>query len=695
MGPDRQTSAATQELRHQRPEIQALRALAVLLVVGFHLWPEAIPAGFVGVDVFFAISGFLITSLLLREIERTGGISLASFWARRARRLFPAALVVVLFCALATLAFIPVNHWEQVFGDLRASTLYTQNWHLAATATDYFAAAEGPTPVKHFWTLSAEEQFYVVWPLLMVAALVATRRRTARVRRRAIAAVLTVVCLVSVAYSIAHTAADPADAYFATTTRAWEFAAGGLLALAGSSVTASDTLRAALSWLGLGAIGVAAFAYTIETPLPGAAAALPVAGTLAVIAGGAPALRWAPTRALTARPAQVVGDLSYSIYLWHWPLLILTPTVLGGPLHTTTKAVILVLTFLLSWMSKVLVEDPVRRGRFLARRPPRWTFVSAACAGSLALGVTALGDAHVREQVRDDERRTAAVLAGEPDCFGAAARDPERPCRNAALRAMVVPSPVQARRQTAPTCEFLDADRFLCAFRSPAPEPTQTVALIGDSHAGHWREALELTAGARSWRGLAVVRTGCAFSAAERALEEPRRSGCARWNKRVVHWLGHHPEVKTVFQSQVAGGRSVVTGRRDKFAAAVDGYLARWRSLPPSVENIVVLRDTPGTTGRTPACIQRAMERRRDAGVTCAQARGPALPRDPVAVAARKSRDPRVKVVDMTPFFCGSARCHPVVGGALVYKDDGHLTDVFARSLGPFVQRELDRLLPQ
>src|SRR5262245_23481655 len=204
-----------------RPEIQALRAVAVMLVLVFHVWPTSIRGGFVGVDVFFAISGFLITSHLLREVDRTGRLSLLGFWARRARRLLPAALLVLLFCALLTLLVVPVTYWVQYFGDLRASTTYGQNWHLAAQAVDYFAAGDAPSPVQHYWSLSAEEQFYLVWPVLIVAALAISRRRVVRAPRRSIALVLSAVAASSLACSIYYTAANPAAAYFVTPTRAW------------------------------------------------------------------------------------------------------------------------------------------------------------------------------------------------------------------------------------------------------------------------------------------------------------------------------------------------------------------------------------------------------------------------------------------------------------------------------------------
>src|SRR3954454_14342464 len=188
----------------RRPEIQALRAVAVALVVAHHLWPEALPGGFVGVDVFFVVSGFLITSLLLQEETP----SLRRFWARRARRILPAALCTLFVCALATVLVVPLALWPQFLAELRASTLYVQNWQLAADAGDYFArAADAPSPVLHFWSLSIEEQFYALWPLRI--ALAARRRRT-------LITLLATVTAISFAYAVHETAADPAAAYFVT-----------------------------------------------------------------------------------------------------------------------------------------------------------------------------------------------------------------------------------------------------------------------------------------------------------------------------------------------------------------------------------------------------------------------------------------------------------------------------------------------
>ncbi|HEV3000818.1 MAG TPA: acyltransferase, partial [Solirubrobacteraceae bacterium] len=401
-----------------RPEIQALRGVAVLTVVVFHLWPSVLPGGFVGVDVFFVISGFLITGQLVREVDRTSRVSLAGFWARRARRILPAALVVLAFCALATKAVVPETHWREFFAEITASTAYVENWQLAEAAVDYADADDAASPVRHFWSLSVEEQFYLVWPLLIMLALVWGRR--------AIGPVLGAVVLVSLVWSIVATAGDPAAAYFITPTRAWEFGLGGLLALV--------PLRGrspALSWLGIGAIALAAVLYSGDTPFPGVAALLPVLGAAAVIAA----------RSFAFRPLERVGDVSYSVYLWHWPLIVLAPFAGGA-----SKVVLLALTFVLGWASKVAVEDPVRRLRWR----PRAILAPAAAATAAVLLLSLSGTAALDDRLDREQDAVARVLERQPPCFGAAAMGGR--CRP---QDGVIPTPVVAREARNAPCGIL------------------------------------------------------------------------------------------------------------------------------------------------------------------------------------------------------------------------------------------------
>jgi peptidoglycan/LPS O-acetylase OafA/YrhL len=689
------TTAARAVATHGiRPEIQALRALAVSLVVAWHLWPGAVGGGFVGVDVFFVISGFLITTLLLREVEATGRVSLRDFWARRARRILPAALTVVAACAAATALLVPVTDWSRFFGDFRASTLYIQNWHLAAQAVDYLHASDGPSPVQHFWSLAVEEQFYLVWPLVILGVVLATRGRGERVRRTALAGALGAITASSLAYGIAHTASHPADAYFSTTTRGWELGAGALLALLPQRERSPAAVRAALSWIGLAGILVAAFTYTNATPFPGLAAALPVLGAVAVIRAGAPAALGAPTPLLAAWPLQRLGDLSYAVYLWHWPLIVLAPYALHHDLDTPTRIGILMLTILLSLFSKAVIEDPVRRSRLLTRRRTRWTFAAAA-AGSLAvLALASAGTEHVQAQIHQDAQSTRTTLADKPRCFGAAARDPRRTCVNPKLTRTVVPTPVQAPKMDNSPCKLVESHGRIrvCAFGADAAPGVRTFALIGDSHASHWRSALAVLAKDEGWRGLSITHTSCPFSAGTAIIPEPAKTECVEWKAQLRTWLAAHPEVDTVFFGEHSTATVVAPRGRSEWDAQVRGYQHAWAALPATIDHILVMRDNPQMRGTTLDCVQRALDHHRDAGRSCAQPRGRALRRDPAAVAAAHAGDSRVRTIDLTRLLCDKRSCFPVIGGALVYKDIHHLTSVFSATLGPYVRRQVEAL---
>lgn len=281
--------------------------------------------------------------------------------------------------------------------------------------------------------------------------------------------------------------------------------------------------------------------------------------------------------------------------------------------------------------------------------------------------------------------------APHPRCFGAAARDRAHPCTNPRLRLAVVPTPREAQILPNAPCTPIEPVLNVCGFGVSAVQSTATVGLLGNSHAGHWRAALEVVARALQWQGISITRSSCPFMHATIDLPEPKRAECTRWNQGVVGWLHQHPEMGTVFVSDqptpplVARGRSVL-------AAQIDGYIDAWHELPATVRHIVVIRDNPYSRVDTLACVERARARREPAGERCAVPRAQALKPDPAAIAAQRLHSPRVQVIDLTRFFCDSRLCYPVIGGALVYRDADHLTRVFAATLGPYLLREVRRL---
>jgi hypothetical protein len=436
---------------------------------------------------------------------------------------------------------------------------------------------------------------------------------------------------------------------------------------------------------------VAAATYSSRTAFPGYAALLPVLGAVAVIRARS------PDALLRLRPVQWLGDVSYSVYLWHWPLLILAPYALDRTaLSGAQKALVVVLTLALSAASKRWVEDPVRAGPLLTRRPARWTFAAAACGSAVVLAVAAGGVDRLHEEIRVADRMAAETIAAKPRCFGAAARDPWHRCHNAKLDHTVVPTPAQALKIQRP-CDAVQrtAVMTVCRFGRRPVHPRGTAVLVGDSHAMHWQQAVQVVTDRHRYRALLNARSHCPYSAAPMLLADAAdRAGCNRRNRDLPAWFRAHPDVSVAFVAhyvQTTGKAQPAPGQA-QLAAEVDGYQRAWRALPRTVRHIVVLRDNPEAPIGTLDCVTRAMERHQRAGVRCAFPRGPALPSDPAAVAARRTHDARVTLVDVNRYLCDHRRCFPVVGGVLVYKDLSHLTPTFATTLGPYLDRRVRRL---
>lgn len=292
--------------------------------------------------------------------------------------------------------------------------------------------------------------------------------------------------------------------------------------------------------------------------------------------------------------------------------------------------------------------------------------------------------------------QTGAAVDGAPrsDCFGAAARDPLAPCRDPKLRLTVFPRPDDAVIEPNARCTPVDQTAVLlpCAFGVPEEKARDVIALIGDSHAAHWRATVERVAQDRGWRGISITRSGCPFSKAVARLDPPELERCQRWNRHVLRWFEAHPEVHTVFVSEHRGGKVVIPPGASNQAAQIAGYLAVWDALPDTVTRVFVIRDTPRASGSTAECVDRAVRARTPPGSACALDRRAVLKPDPAAIAVRRRRPPRVKLIDMSGFICSSRKCLPVVGGALVHKDLDHLTQTFASTLGPLMSRKVASL---
>ncbi len=391
-----------------RPDLEGLRGIAVLAVVLYHAGLPVISGGFVGVDIFFVLSGFLITGLLWRGRQELGRWRLADFYGRRIRRLLPVSALVLAVTTVVGVLVLPPLQVRSLLVDARWTALYAVNYRFAVQGTDYLTASAPPSALQHYWSLGVEEQFYLLWPMLLVGVVYLGRRRA----RSLSVAALTAVAVASFLVARNWTAVSPAWAFFSLPSRAWELAVGGVLALTASRIPRHPVV-VVLGWLGLAAIGLACVFIGASTPYPGMAALLPVLGTVAVIAAGVPAMgagrNWSAGRMLSVAPLTAMGRLSYSWYLWHWPVFILGAAILGRAVGFADKVLLLVIGLLLAMATHGLVENPCRFSPWL--QAPRRAVVMAVALTSLSVAATLVINAALPP---DRGTGTAAAVAFAP-----------------------------------------------------------------------------------------------------------------------------------------------------------------------------------------------------------------------------------------------------------------------------------------
>ncbi|MHA7178477.1 acyltransferase family protein [Arthrobacter sp. MDB2-24] len=679
----------------QRRDIQALRALAVGLVVANHLWPGLVAGGYVGVDVFFVISGFLITKHLLGELGRSNRIRLGHFYARRAKRLLPAALIVALLSLLLSAVYLPADRLLAVARETVAATLYVENWSLAAQSVDYSAQNNQASTVQHYWSLSVEEQFYLIWPLLLLGVFLLARRF--RSPRTVLLTALAVVGTASLAFAVFLTYTSRSEAYFATPTRVWEFAVGGLIAAAAGSWFENPRypgrirLAGMAQWAGLGLILASALMFDASTYFPGYLAAVPVVGTALVIASGPQSPLWSPNTLLGVAAVQTLGNISYSLYLWHWPVIILLPFIIDRPPGSLDLLGALLLSLVLAGLTKKYVEDP-GRSRLLPDASPRrilgMTFaasmtVTVLCAASIVAATFA--------QAAEAERLDALSGGG---CFGAKSlsstvcQNPFGPPEVTNVGAGEAPWFDDEACGPHPDPIVVGDEKLLtlCDFSEDGEDRT-TVWLIGDSHAEQWKAAILPLARENNWTVTISLLGGCpyvdvkrsAFMGAETTESKVQRR-CLEWSAAVSERvLAASPDL--VFLSSFSVGEEIDdgTGRSqgEQYRDAFSDRIGPWAAQDTAV---YVIRDTPLTLERsTPECLAR----NEDFPLDCANDKERALPADPAAEAASMLEQPNIRVLDLSDRFCPDDRCYAAIGGLHVYFDKDHVARSYVRSLIP------------
>ena len=632
-----------------RPDNEGLRGAAILLVVLFHAGVPALAGGFVGVDLFFVLSGYFITGLLVREQAESGGVNLMEFYGRRARRLLP-SLIVVLLVTLAAVMWLyaPIDQ-PTIAANARAVALSAGNYEFARTAVDYFSSAANP--LLHTWTLAVEEQFYVVWPLLFLLV-------GAMAERRLVAA-LAIAGLASFAASLWLTTTAQPWAFFGMPTRIWEFALGGVVALLLRPSAERDARRGALLQIAaLAAIGFAVISYDRATSYPGVAALVPALAAAALLVGGAWAPASAASRMLSTPALRWLGRLSYAWYLWHWPLVGIG-VVLDRDIGVAGRLVWSGAALGLAWLTQRFIESSAREGR-LARIRTEW-LAPAALVVSVGAALVAHGALRVAERrVASPEQRTLAMARRDRmqhDCWATTVDDLKGPC--------------ELGDRTSST----------------------VIMLLGDSHAEHWLAGLDRAGRERGWKIVAMVKGGCPVADMPELMNARLKRyyhECTRYREAMLQRIVSARPAAVILSSWDHYIPPDGTGSDRQVTPEMwrRGLRRTYERLTGAGLPVVAIRGTPRTWFDVPACLSRQAARLPFAG-PCSYERARSLSPAALEAQAAAARGLPIRFVDMNDQICPTRECGVVRNGVVVFTDDNHLTASFSRSMAPVLGARL------
>lgn len=662
-----------------RPEVQGLRALAVLMVVTYHVWLGRVSGG---VDIFLLISAFLMTLSFARKVESGKPLRLLNHWLHLLKRLLPAVVVVVLGVLAGTWAILPQSRWSDILDQVWASLLYRQNWLLADTAVDYYAQDHsGASPLQHFWSLSIQGQVFVLWPLVFAGSAVlrnALRRWTALDRRLLdyrlfLALAFGAIFAASLAYSIDLTASNQAYAYFDTRARLWEFALGSLLALALPYLKPGKVLRVVLGWAGLAGMLSCGLLLSVDRSFPGFIALWPTLAAAAIIVAGRSGSRFGVDSFLTWRPLVALGDNSYALYLWHWPLLVLALAAMGLSSPNLWQGLAIVaVSVLLAVLTTRFVERPLREWHWPQRRAWRTAVVIAACGAVLAGPVT-LWQSHM---VADE-----AAAASQPRELtpGAAALAPENAGKTTP-DAKIIPAPGAMKNEWADidglcTDKNIPSDPLLAGcLQNSRPDPVvKRIVVLGDSHAQQYMAALGPIAKSHGWEVVTLLKGNCRFG----GESTERDADCNAFNKASSDYvLEHKPDAVFTVAS--------LTLKDAPYETEVPQYLEGIKPFTDAGIEVVGIRDNPRFNMNMPECVQKKGPHAADCNVPLQESLAASSPLDDY-----RGKVPRLHLMDMSDFICADRTCPAVVGNVYVYKDDNHLTKTYVQSMIPMFEGRL------
>lgn len=673
--------------RRFRPEVQGLRALAVLMVVSYHIWFSRVSGG---VDIFLLISAFLLTLSFVGKVESGKPLALAKYWLHLFKRLLPAIVIVLLSTLTAVYFLVPETRWGAIISQTWSSLFYFQNWALAGSAVDYYADDHsGASPLQHFWSLSVQGQIFILWPIIFGISVVISKIAKLKYRH-VLFGIFGLIFAGSLAFSIYETATNQGFAYFDTRARLWEFALGTLLALALPYINLPRIVRIIAGWIGMVAMLSVGFVLDVEGQFPGFVALWPLASAALIIISGQTGSRFGVDRFLSWKPLTRMGDMSYALYLWHWPILVIymvwRKQDAVGPL---AGSAIIVSSMLLAYMTTRFIEKPIRSLTWLEQKNWRAASVIVLCISLVAAPVVLWQNslkaeeqkiAQLTEKAEKQDTEESVIVSPNP---GALSLNPAVSVTVAA-DAPTIPSLSSIKD------EFVAADSLCTLGNIPASDLLKTscgqfgdpetsekrIVVVGNSHSQQWSAPMAKLAKEKNWQVVMVLKGGCRFASPESNQGED----CTAWNTDVLDYvLTTKPDlVYTV------GTMSIPDVGQDEI---VPGFAEYANAIMANGSKILAMRDNPRFSFNMIECI----EKNGKASPECDMPREKSMNSTP-PLEALKANSPGIYFLDMTDQFCLETSCPGVIGNTYVYMDNNHITRTYMNSLTPVFKKRFNAL---
>ncbi|ARK23844.1 acyltransferase [Sporosarcina sp. P37] len=648
-----------------RPEIEGVRTIATLLIAVYHIWFGKVSGG---IDVFFVLSGYLMTLSILSRIEKNGSVNFADYFLHLTRRLFPQAIIIIIFTGVCAVIFLPQFEWGEIIAHMMASTFYYENWRLALDSVDYLARDNSASPFQHFWSLSVQGQFYIIWPILLAAVYGLARKVWKTPVRKTLLGSLIVVFVCSIAYSIYQTNINQPFAYFHSFTRMWEFSVGGIFALLSPYLFFTKRISIALGWLGLLIICFTGIIVPVSTVFPGYLALLPISGVLLILIASESITVIGVNRFLAVKPLLYLGSLTYGIYLWHWPLLIFYRSYMEIETVPVMDGILLLLvTILLSIVTTKLVEKPVLE---MDRGQNKGNLVVVLTA-MFVLACTSIFtiSAYIEKATANSEFISGTDYPGAQSVLYEI---------NTATDVDPIPPPSIIKTDLPAFYEDLECQSVnrtevrKCSY-GVLEDADFTIALVGGSHSGHWFPALEELAEEMNFTIDLYSHDGCRFTD-----EDPSGSlteECLPWNENLIEVLTENPPDLVFTTSTV-----------NKHPEVPQGFINQWKKLE-GITTVFAIRDNPRMKKVVPVCLEQAED-----PLECAVTRDQGVSKE-VPWEVTEGIPSNVFFADLTDYFCDDTTCYPVIGNVIVYRDDNHLTAEYSKTLAPALKIPLQQAL--